>query len=235
MSEEFMGSTGTQTASTEQVQATEVKAETKSEYTDFLEAITNQEGKPKYKTVADALIGAAKAQEHIQRIEQENASLREVAQKVSTMEQVLLNLDKQKGADQLHMPGIEDQEKLIVSVLEKQKMAEKALANKQFVLENIQKRFGDKSEEVLKQKANDLGLSVSELGALASRSPQAVLEFFKTEQKGTPTVTGTVNTQALQPNYEQKTPENILWGASNKEVIDFWKQIKTDVTRDLGL
>jgi hypothetical protein len=237
MSDEFMGSTNP-SAETSQpaTEATKVSAETKSDYSEFLEAITNSEGKPKYKSVPDALLGAAKAQEHIARLEQENASLRGVAQKVDTLEQVLARLETGKGSDNSLAPKVEDQEKLVLSVLERREAANREEGNRKTVLSALKEKFGDKTNDALTQKANDLGMSVADLGALAARSPKAVLEYFKVESKGTPNVQGTVNTEALRPvQGEVKAPDNIMWGAKTSEVVDFWKQIKAEVNTTLGV
>lgn len=237
MSDEFMGTTSA-TAEVSQPATEATKAEeSKSEYSEFLQAITNSEGKQKYKTVADALIGAAKAQEHIARLEHENSDLRKVTTKVETLEQVLAKLETGTKVDQPHVPVVEDQEKLVLSVLERREMALREQANRKAVLDSLNERFGDKVKEILESKANDLGLTVSDLGAMAARSPKAVLEFFKDEKKGTPTVQGTVNTQALQPaaSTGAKAPDNIMWGASTREVTDFFRQIKAEVNQALGV
>lgn len=238
MSDEFMGVTASSPVEGSQPapETQKVAAESKSDYSEFLEAITNSEGKPKYKSVPDALLGAAKAQEHIARLEQENATLRGVAQKVDTLEQVLANLQTGKAVDQPLAPKVEDQEKLVLSVLEKREIAAREEGNRKTVLNALQEKFGEKTSEALAQKANDLGISVAELGALAARSPKAVLEYFKVESKGTPSVQGTVNTDALRPKEEGvKVPENIMWGAKGSEVINLWKSIGQEVRKELGV
>jgi len=102
-------------------------------------------------------------------------------------------------------------------------------------LNALREKFGDKTNEVLSAKANDLGLSVMELGALAARSPKAVLGYFDTKQV-TPSVQSTVNTQALSPKQtEVKAPDNIMWGASTKDVVGFFRQVKEEVNKELGL
>lgn len=237
MSEEFLGTTNTQTAETSPpaVEAQAVRQDDKPEYGEFLQVITNPEGKPKYKTVADALIGAAKAQEHIQRIEAENAELRTVAKKVETMEQLLQRLEQGKGSDQAPMPKVEDQEQLVLSVLEKREHALRERQNREQVLESLKGKFGDKVQDVLQAKANDLGLSVADLGALAARSPKAVLGYFDTRSVA-PSVQSTVNTQALSPKAtDAKAPDNIMWGASTKDVVGFFRQVKEEVNKELGL
>ena len=239
MSDEFLGADQAPKSEEQSPPAStskEVKAEAKSDYSEFLDAITNAEGKPKYKTVADALLGAAKAQEHIARIEQENADLRGVAKKVETMEQLLQRLETGKTGDPPAQPKIEDQESQILSVLEKREAANKERANRQSVLDSLRTKFGDKAEAVLKAKADDLGLSLSDLGNLAARSPKAVLGYFNSEVKGTPSVLGTVNTDALVPKpADGAAPANMLWGASHKEQIAYMRQIKESVNRELGL
>jgi hypothetical protein len=208
----------------------------KSDYSEFLEAITNSEGKPKYKSVPDALLGAAKAQEHIARLEAENAEMRSLKTKVDTMEQLIARLGEGKPADQPAVPKIEDQEKLVLSIMEKRELSAREANNRKAVLESLTSKFGDKTQEALKAKADDLGLSVSELGALAARSPKAVLSYFDVKAAGTPTVKGTVNTEALTPREDQsKTPENIMWGAPTGAVTEFFRQIKREVNKELGL
>ena len=237
MSEEFLGETTAQPAETSlpAVEAQAVKQEGKAEYGEFLQAITNPEGKPKYKTVADALIGAAKAQEHIQRIEAENAELRSVAKKVETMEQLLQRLEQGKGSDQTPIPKVEDQEQIVLSVLERREQANRERQNREQVLESLKGKFGDKVQDVLQAKATELGLSVAEMGALAARSPKAVLGYFDTKAVA-PSVQSTVNTQALSPRTtEAKAPENIMWGASTKDVVGFFRQVKEEVNKELGL
>jgi hypothetical protein len=238
MSEEFMGVTPPSTAegSSPTPEAPKVEAKKNTDYSEFLEAITNSEGKPKYKSVPDALLGAAKAQEHIARIEQENANLRGIAQKVETLEQVLARLETGKPADQPVMPKVEDQESLVLSVLEKREAALRETQNRNAVLDSLKEKYGDKVSEILTAKANDLGLSVADLGAMAAKSPKAVLSYFQVEAKGTPAVQGTVNPQALQPKSDGiKTPENIMWGASTKDVVGFFRQIKAEVNKELGI
>lgn len=237
MSDEFLGATTPSTAegSTPATEAIEVKAEGKSEYTEFLQAITNPEGKPKYKTVADALIGAAKAQEHIQRLEQENNSLRQLATKVETLEQVLQRLEPGKSADHAEAPKVEDPEQLVLSVLERREAELRNKQNREAVLESLKQRYGEKTNEVLQTKAQELGLTVHELGALAARSPKAVLGYFDAKPSA-PSVQGTVNTQALQPKQgETKAPDNIMWGASTKDVVGFFRQVKAEVNKELGI
>ncbi len=241
MSDEFMGDDKSPKQAeggqpTTDAKSSEGHKEGKSDYSEFLEAITNSEGKPKYKSVPDALLGAAKAQEHIARLESENAEMRGLKTKVDTMEELIARLGEGAKADQRAAPKIEDQEKLVLSIMEKRELASREEANRKAVLGVLTEKFGEKTQEALKAKATDLGLSVSELGNLAARSPKAVLSYFQIESKGTPTVRSTVNTEALtSPNEPLKVPDNIMWGAPTGVVTEFFRQIKKEVNKELGL
>jgi hypothetical protein len=240
MSEEFLGEdkppVDSQKPVDQPAKAQEGKAEGNSDYSDFLEAITNSEGRPKYKTVADALLGAAKAQEHIARIETENSELRGLQTKVSGLEALIAKLETGKQVDQPVQPKVEDQESLVISVLEKRDAFNAARANRQKVLDTITAKFGDKTNDMLKQQADDLGLTLQEMGDWAARSPKAVLKLFGAEAKGTPTVKGTVNTEALRPDQKPAdAPANLLWGASTKDQVSFLRQIKEEVNKEYGL
>jgi len=208
----------------------------KTDYAELLEAITNQEGKPKYKSVSDALIGAAKAQEHIARLEAENAEFRANFTKAKTGEELLKELESERKRADQPVPKVEDQESMILSVLEKREAALREKGNREAVLSTLKNKYGDKLESALQSKAEDLGLTVAELGSLAARSPKAVLAYFDAKATGTPTVKGTVNTEALQPVQKGPTvPENIMWGASTQDRINLLREIRADVEKQLGL
>lgn len=208
-----------------------------SEFSDLLTAITSPDGKPKYNSVQEALRGAAHAQKHIQTLEQENAELKNLSTQVETLKALMQeNLMTQGKADQPVLPKVEDLENIVRSTLERTKQEEIARTNRQAVLNTLKEKFGDGLDKALETQAQELGLSVAELGALASKSPKAVLKAFNVETKGTPAVQGTVNTQALQPaQTELKAPDNIMWGASHKDVTAFFRQIKQEVNKELGI
>lgn len=237
MSTEFLGGDQpSESVAESQPASAATESQAKPEYSEFLQAITNAEGKPKYKTVADALIGAAKAQEHIANLEAENRDLRGLKTKVETMEQVLQRLGESRTADPQTKPTIEDPESLVETVLDKRERVRAERDNRKQVLSALNSKFGEKTDAMLKTKADELGLTVQELGAMAARSPKAVLTLFNAEVKGTPTVQGTVNTEALTPrSTEVKVPENIMWGANTKQLTDFFKQVKAEVNEKLGL
>lgn len=208
-----------------------------SDFSDILATITNPEGKPKYGTVKDALIGASHAQKHIATLEAENSELKRIAEQVETLKALMQdNLTQQPKADQPAGLKQEDLENLVRNTLNRTQQEEKATANRMSVLNTLKGKFGEKLNEALEKQSQELGLSVAELGALAAKAPNAVLKYFNAESKGTPAVNGTVNTQALTPSTGPVVaPNNIMWGAPTKDVVGFFRQIKEEVNKELGL
>jgi hypothetical protein len=219
----------------------EAKAEPKVEasgdaYAEFLASIKTKEGTQKYKTIPEALIGASHQEMHIARLEEENKELRGVSEKVSKLEELIARLSGEKPADKPVVTKPEDTEKVVLGLLERREQEARERENRYSVLTTLRDKFGDKAEEVLATKAKDLGLSLSDLGNLAARSPKAVLGYFQVEIRGTPTVNSTVNIGALQPKPQTlDAPKNLLWGAPTKDVIGFLRQCKDEVQKELGL
>ncbi len=212
-------------------------ANANSDFSDILATITNPEGKPKYGTVKDALIGASHAQKHIATLEAENSELKRIAEQVETLKALMQeNLTQKPQADQPAGLKQEDLENLVRNTLSRTQQEEKATANRMSVLNTLKSKFGEKLDEALEKQSKELGLSVAELGALAAKAPNAVLKYFNVEPKGTPAVNGTVNTQALTPQQQAaQAPANLMWGAPTKEVVGFMRQIREEVNKQMGL
>lgn len=226
MSEEFMGD-----QPSNQPEADQQKAQSgeKSEYSEFLQAIVNEEGKPKYKTVAEALMGNAHAQEHIRRLERENADLRGLETKVKTMEELLQRLEGGKQADQPRS-SVEDVERLVESQLEASLRRRAEQENRRKVLDSIRGKYGDKAEEIMKARATELGLTLSDLGNLAAKSPNSVLAYFSDSKSSSQTVQSSVNTQAISPERKgAELPKNIMQGASTKDVVAYMRSLREEI------
>lgn len=66
-------------------------------------------------------------------------------------------------------------------------------SNRQAVSAALQAAYGDQAVQALANKAAELGMTPAELGALAERSPKAVLAYFSIQGKSD---TGSVNTSS---------------------------------------
>lgn len=180
---------------------------------DLLSQIKNEKGEQKYKTLEDALVGLQHSQSFIQtlrkekqQVEEEVSSLRPVAEKVTELERVVLQLTQPNNAPApTPAPAISEESiaQLVEQTLSKKQQAEVAKANIQAVSVAVQKEFGEQAEQVFYSKAEELGLSRAEVNQLAARTPQAVLKMLGiTEVKQVPNAVPTrtsINTASLEP------------------------------------
>jgi len=136
------------------------------------------EGK-KYATEEDAFKGLHNAQEHLSKLEQENAQLREVAQKAKTTEELLAELRAKKD-DELKGEKLDPAviKELIKSELTASEQAKVITSNVQTVEQKMKAMYGDKAREVLRAKSAELGVSVDSMMETAGLSPNAFMAWF---------------------------------------------------------
>lgn len=141
------------------------------------------EGK-KYATPAELAKATLNGQNHIQTLEQENATLRDSATKAKGVDDILAQLKGQHNTD--GNPGETDQSATQDSVspadlvakafAERDEKAAQAQAdtNVKSVAAELQKRLGDKATEQYDKVAAECGVDLDEL---AARSPEAVIRL----------------------------------------------------------
>jgi len=154
------------------------------------------EGK-KYSDLSEADKGIANAQEHIKKIEQENAEMRERLNKAKSVEEVLEKLEERRQASEQKgestTPFNKDElEKLIAErtneQLKQRELQKQQEQHKQYVQKELLKAYGDQDSAVnaMQQKAQEYGMDMQELDSLALNRPQAFLALVKgsgSEQK----------------------------------------------------
>ena len=188
------------------------------------------EGK-KYANEEEADKAIAFKEEHISKIESENAQLREQADKATTLDEVLNRIQDQqtqvqdsytKTGNEDHQ--IQDIDALVAKALDEKLSAHSAQAtaetNSQMVFAQLTERYGEKAGEMFQMKAQELDL---DLDSLAAASPKAVLEFFKEP-------TRTVGSyMASTQNTSQLSSQSSDYGT-----YDYWnKQLKSgNMSRD---
>lgn len=146
------------------------------------------EGK-KYRDVNSALNSIKPAQEHIQKLENDNKELREKVQQLESdlqaresVQSVLDKLGKTGDSEQQNSLDPESVKQLVYGALEERETVTTAKQNVQTVNDKLVSTFGEKAREVVAQKASDLGMSVNDLQQLAARSPKAVLAYFDVKE-----------------------------------------------------
>lgn len=155
------------------------------------------EGK-KYKTVEDALRSTVYKEDHIQKLQRENAELRAVAQKVKTTEELLQAIQNNKTTNVQNqddnfglnrtsetktVPTTDEVLKQVLSVLEERRAKESEEANLQTVKNALVQQYGTRYTDALRNISNDLGMSQSEIDAMAKRTPKAFLKLAGVEIK----------------------------------------------------
>lgn len=227
----------TQTPQTQSTQAP-------TNYADLLVSIQNEQGLQKYDSVEKALEGLQHSQTYIPQLKtqlsEKDARIAELEAKLNqsaSLEEVVSRLQQQNQPQATETPsqanGLDPQavEQLVRSVLQQDKALSVAQQNQAQVNNAIIQKFGDKAQEVIAQKAKELGTTPKQLGELASQSPQMVLALFNTSV-GTPTFnTSSLNTTTLEPERKplSRPEKSLLSGATSKEQRDFMQRIKEEV------
>ena len=160
-------------------------------YDAVLASILNDEGNPKYDSVEKALSSIAPSQAHINKIEKENAALREELEKRMSAEDLLNKFKKAQEEATTSTPGtvtLEEVANIVESTLSKAEKTKFEDSNQKAVNDSLVEQFGtlEVAAKKLQTKAEELGLSMKEVKELASKSPKVVLSWFPKSNSGTP-------------------------------------------------
>ena len=175
------------------------------------------EGK-KYKSVEDLDKAYLNAENHIQKIERENAELREKIAASKGVEEVLAALgqsgDRERDAE-TQQPVIDPQaiQSLVEKTIEQRESLGRQRQNAIEVVTKLQEVYGDKAEEVFNAKQTELG---TDLNALAMSSPKAALALLVPQQQEPVRMasdTSTVNSESLMAKHRNRVG-----------TYDHWKQ-----------
>jgi len=121
------------------------------------------------------------ADEHIKRIEAENAELREKINKATTLDAVMQAMKERGEAtnQQTTVPNADDLVSLVKRTLSEQSQEERRANNLMTADKLMKERFGDKAKEVLEKKAKELGIGLQTATDVAAHSPAAFMQWFQ--------------------------------------------------------
>jgi len=152
--------------------------------------------------------------EHIKRIEQENAELRKAQERAKTIDEVLEKM--KSGSEQDPKPVSTDLLKEVESLVDRKlsikEQEQERLRQHQLHADNAKKVaaalrevYGDKAEEIFNKKAQEMGEPVEDLHKLAMVKPNVILKAFGLENgpasvNRTQSATADVNTTAVLNN-----------------------------------
>lgn len=187
-------------------------------YEDLLTTITRDDGTQKYDSVDKALQSINPAQEHLSKVEQENAQLKEELAKRSNSEDILNQIVSATKTPTKEAPPVSqgmDEEainQIVTNALINQSKRDAEETNRTTVAKAISKEYGEKSSEVYRSKLEEIGISSDAMSDLIVKSPNAALNLLGINGQSkqvTPKIQGSVNTEALKEGQAQK-PKAIL-------------------------
>lgn len=176
------------------------------------------------------------ADDHISKIEQENETLRQKAERGERIDDLLDTLKQKGGGEQDSTkeqqvtdtqnanPNLtpEQVEELVNKQIAEREASAQAQANFNKVTEEVTNRFGGEVDQVISKVAEDNGFTMEEAKQFAQRHPQAFLKLVPPKPEGsTPSPTeGNTNTQALGQQPAPKPGEGFWSATTDKNRVD---------------
>lgn len=198
--------------------------------------IKNERGEPKYKSLEDAIVALKHSQEYIPQLsaqlaqrEQELKEAREAAARVAELERTLEALtSQQSNANNQQAPAFDENKivEVVTQTLTRRQQEELAKVNLTTVVSTLTNTFGAEAEKTYNAKADEIGMTVAELNALAAKNPKAVFKLLGISQEAPKSQSSsssatTYNTAGFQPTQDSfigrnKTPT--LIGATTTDL-----------------
>ena len=167
------------------------------------------EGK-KFKTVEDLAKGKMESDEFIEKLKTENKALREALSEESNPDEMLRKINEALSSktrsntdatpptsNQPQKESLSKQE--VLELLSAREQQEKIKQNTQMFNEQVNKSFGEKAEEFVTNRLNDLGMDRETLNDLATRNPKAALRVLGLKESTSTsggTMDSSINTEA---------------------------------------
>ena len=209
-----------------------------SHFDQMLQGITNEEGKPKYSSVQQALGSIPHAQKHINQLESDNKTLKDEiaslqeqldeykqkAERFGTVEE-LLEQRENKGLTQ------EELDQYLEQKLQQRETVKTVQQNQASVVNSLVEMYGDKAtaEREFMALQNDLGIDLTEL---SGKSPKAVLRYFDKPKSKTPDKFETQARREFQPSGEKPKPR---MPRTTQESVSQWREVCEGVKKRLGI
>lgn len=213
-------------------------------FADQLQGITNDEGKPKYASVEEAIKALKHSQEYIPQVKSERDSLeqqvRDLQEKLEAqqkLQDVLKEAQEQPNQSQAGLELDEGKiERLVQQKLEAMNASKQAEANFSTVIESLSSKFGAQANAEINKKAAELGTTTKDLEEMAKKNPKLVLNLFGAHAGSTKATLGGQRLPPVEQNQELQRPsKSLLQGAKSTEQRDFMKQIKASVYQKHGI
>lgn len=229
-------------------------ASSDSVFADQLASIKNERGEPKYKDLPTALEALKHSQEYIPSLRQENETLKELNERLQrelqerqaleeTIERLTTHQQQPPEAPTTEIQGLTEEQ---VTGLLEQRLTERErqlaeIENLKQVDSALRNKFGDKAQEVVKQKCEEYGMSPQEMETWARKNPKAVSALFevKPNPQGSPKPnTSSVSIPPIRPNDEptlERPEKSLLSGATTQEQMEYMRKVREATYKRLGV
>lgn len=163
---------------------------------------------------ADALAAAkAESDAFIEQLKAENAGLRNAGANLEALQARIAELEAEKNKSPAPSPNTSGElsqdklEAIVAGVITKQEQSRTANQNVAAANDTLVKLYGDKATSVLSERAAAVGMSVTDLKAVAAKSPSAFYSIIgvdpKTSTAKPDMQTSNLNTVAIPSNPAQ--------------------------------
>lgn len=197
------------------------------------------EGK-KYRSPEDALKSVPHAQQHIQTLETELATLREELNNRRTTQELLDELKSGMNHEQQTAPQDMQQDNvmaLVQQAIQQNEVSKTSKANADNVAKQFQTVYGSEAEKVYNKLAADSGLTVAQLNTLATTSPSVVIKLAGLDSKTTNVTKSSsdVNTEAYNSQTAPaEVSARVSGKGSTKDLVRAWQAAGEKVKRQLA-
>lgn len=186
------------------------------------EATQEQVDALKERGLEDLAKGKAHADRFIDFLEEQNKSLKEELDTrltaAATLEEIKKGQERTEVSEEVTTSGLkpEDIDSLVDKRISLSRQQETVQANIREADERVKKLYGDKAPQFIEDKCKELGITKTDLGEMAAKSPRAFYDLIGVSPKdgGTPAPSaGTINPEALAINSSgaEATPGTNAW------------------------
>lgn len=158
----------------------------------LLSHLTREDGTPRYKTVPDAVRAHIAAQDHIRKLEEENATFRSKQSESKVVEDILERMKPSEDSEQPQEPETSASptevdltliDQRVVEILSEKEQKALVETNRQSFSSLAREQFGENvSEQVYGTLAEKFGMSKAEVNADIDANPQKVIALLGLEQ-----------------------------------------------------
>lgn len=211
---------------------------------DLLKTIKAGDGRQKYASTSDALKSIAPAQEHITKVESDNASLKEEnaqmkaeLDKRETIEDTVAKMlaKRQPETEEPSAPALDGDRlnEAISASIEKRDRTKLEDANAEAVVATLTKQLGtaQAASDKMANTAKELGLDVQELYLMSKTSPASVYKLLgvdpaTVEPSPVTKQKGTINPLTLKGEPAPEKVNVMRIGSTTKDLLTAWRAAK---------